>query len=212
MVRWLSHRLVSHAEACQMAGATSFPVRTQSSRAVQRARTRRQALCRRRTERSMRAAASENNPANPIAGIWLAVFGSFGAAAGAGAGAGAAAAAARGAGAGAAGRVSAVRRRSWAGDDRHQLERRHIEFTKVVRVLAGFPLESAGDLHPAAERRIRDVALSPGYRSSGHRHRGRPCTMPLVRWQRALSSGAPARTCPPFRRAPHCHEPNIPPR
>ena len=122
-----------------------------------------QPRCRRRNERSMRPTASESNPANPIAGSGLAVFGSVYealrvAAAGAGAagcrcaacaagvGRGLLAAPAAGAGAGAAA--------GFGGSDRHQLERRHVEFTKVVRVLAGFPLESAADLHPAAEHRI----------------------------------------------------------
>ena len=98
------------------------------------------------------------------------------------------------------------------GTYRHHPGRQHVEFTKVVRVVAGFALESAGDLHPAAEHRIGDLALFPGYRASVHRHRSRPCTLPLVRCQRALFSGAPTRTCPSVRRAPHCHEPDIPPR
>ena len=51
------------------------------------------------------------------------------------------------------------RRRWWRDDDRYQLERRHVEFTKVVRVLAGLLLEPAADLHPATDRRIRDVAF-----------------------------------------------------
>ena len=56
-------------------------------------------------------------------------------------------------------RAGARCRRRWWQDDRHHLERQHVEFTKVVRVLAGFPLESAADLHPAAEHRIRHVAF-----------------------------------------------------
>jgi hypothetical protein len=50
-------------------------------------------------------------------------------------------------------------RRDSRRDDGHQSGGVHVQFTKVVRVGAAFPLESAGDFNPAPEHRVGHLGL-----------------------------------------------------
>ena len=171
---------------------------------------------RRRNERSVRPAASESNPANPIAGSGLAVLGRLlggggGSGAGAAAGGAGVGSGARGAGRGAAAGAGAG---AGAGGFGRTTGTSLNVFTSSSRRLSGSLLVSLSS-RPVISTQRPTVASSPiwpfsGYRSSGHRHRGRPCTRPPVRWKRALFSGAPTRTCscsPPRTVAPRTRHP-----
>ena len=168
----------------------------------------------------MKPVASNSNPANPIAGTWLAVFGSLrgswgwcrcGCTTSPPVAPGSVAILPLAPGAPACrGRC----RWRWR-DDRHHLRGQHVEFTKIVRILVGFALESAADLDPFAEHRVGHLGF---FRVIERQGIGTGLGRARCLWYALDGPFLRARQhvlVQPFRRAPHClnqtsHRGNLP--